>query len=42
MRFKLTHRDLNMLTRYAAVGETHSGPHNQCSIAAGTDHIQSL
>jgi len=37
MRFKLTHRDLTMLTRYAMVGETYSASHNQCSIATGTE-----
>jgi len=27
MRFKVTHRDLAMLTRYAIVGETYSASH---------------
>jgi len=28
MRFKLTHRDLAMLTRYAIVGETYTVVHH--------------
>jgi len=39
MNFKLTHRDLTMLTIYAIVGETYSASHNQCSVATGTEHI---
>jgi len=48
MRFKLTHRDLtmvtrqSMLTRYAIIGDTYSASHSQYSIATGTEHIQSL
>jgi len=37
MRFKLTHRDLTMLTRYTIVGETFRASHKQCSIATGTE-----
>jgi len=40
MRFKLTHRDLAMLTRYAIVGEIYSASHNQCSIATGKEHVK--
>jgi len=39
MRFKLTHRDLAIITRYAIVGETYSASHKQCSIATGMEHI---
>jgi len=35
MRYKLTHRDLAMLTRYAIVSEIYSASHNQCSTATG-------
>jgi len=40
MKFKSTHRDLAVLTRYAIVGETYGASHNQCSIATGTEHIK--
>jgi len=40
MRFKLTHRDLAMLTRYAIVGETYRASDNQCTIATGAEHIK--
>jgi len=42
MRFKLTHRDLAMLTKFVIDGETYSALHNQCSIATGTEHTWSL
>jgi len=39
MRFKLTHRDIAMLTRFAIVGEIYNASHNQCSFATGTEHM---
>jgi len=39
MRFKLTNRDLAMLTRYAIVSETYGASHKASSNATGTEHI---
>jgi len=40
MRFKLTHRDLAMLTRFVIVDETSNASHNQCSVATDMEHTK--